>query len=473
MVTQLSSIMKLIYKHKYYIAFTYALLLAVILTFITYPGIIYSDSYSRLGFATSILQGGYHSTWLTPIPSFVMAFCYHFVNNWAFYTFLQAFFFFFAIFTVAIQLARNNWPIAILLLTTPTFLAYSVYHEMSVVTVAAMLYAYLLILYFLNHEKTTSTLSHVSKVRLFSILLVLAWMTFLFLGYRQNAFTVLPVYIVFCIFLSWKKERTKKGILPVCAIMIGALSVSLFGNVFSSQQLSTSSAGFAWELLNMIKILPAEKQKDYEDYLDDIFGEGNTMAAAEAANYDSVNSIFEFAPKEIIGIRENSNEIFKRYVEFFKNEPRIFLNVKWQYIENSLKPLAFREYDYNRWEAMDEYRFNDTPQRLAFVEGFNEFSREIAVFCAPRIMFLLASFALVYQWYLKKQFAEYAFLFCLATFYYGAFLINTQSFEFRYFFPSFCILYMVITFSILKAISRFIAKRLKKHPRTMRIDASK
>ncbi len=454
MLTQIHSFINNMNRHKYFIVFIYALILSITLTLITYPGIFYSDSYVRLDYAKYLLQGGTYDIWLTPTPSLLMAICYFFVNNWAFYTFLQSFFFMFSIFLVAIKLTQNNWPIAVLLLTTPTFLAYSVYHEMSVVTVTAMLYSYLLILYI---EKTSFNFSF------FIVLPILALMTFLFISYRQNAFTVLPVYIVFCLIPLWKerKKSKKKELLTCSAMILGALSVSLVVSILSIQQINTSAAGFTWELVHMIRILPAEKQEHYEDYLDDIIGEGNTMNAVEVANYNNVNSIYEFAAWNVIGLKENSDEIFKRYVEFFVNEPRTFFSVKMKFIELTLKPLPLNEYNYNRWDDMESYNFNDTPQRLSFVDGFNAFSEKVSIFRAPWVVYLLALLSLIYQWKSKQQFMQYVFLFFLAVFYYGAFLINNQSFEFRYFFPSYCILYIIIVFSVINGVAQFVKQKTK------------
>ena len=63
----------------------------------------------------------------------------------------------------------------------------------------------------------------------------------------------------------------------------------------------------------------------------------------------------------------------KKYVELFFREPGRFLQLKWDFIKKTMgisQPLDYSEYDYNRWERMGEYGFNDSLQRKAFYDSF-------------------------------------------------------------------------------------------------------
>ncbi len=83
-----------------------SLILSIICTLISYPGIWYSDSYGRVYFADTIIDCAKKvisgerlainvESWLTVIPSLFMGICKFLTGNIAFYTFIQSFLFIF------------------------------------------------------------------------------------------------------------------------------------------------------------------------------------------------------------------------------------------------------------------------------------------------------------------------------------------------------------------------------------------
>ena len=73
-----------------------ALLAGGVLTFITYPGIWYSDSYQRAKTAVQLLSQPDHSSmgsYLSLLPELVIDLCLEFTGSYAFYTWMQAAFF--------------------------------------------------------------------------------------------------------------------------------------------------------------------------------------------------------------------------------------------------------------------------------------------------------------------------------------------------------------------------------------------
>ena len=97
---------------------------------------------------------------------------------------------------------------------------------------------------------------------------------------------------------------------------------------------------------------------------------------------------------------------------------------------------------------MDEYGFNDSPQRERFVNLFHAFMEFMVIFRRPWILYLV-SLILILIWRFKfcgknSPINLYEASFGVALFYYGAYILNTQSFEFRYFFPSWLLLFSII-----------------------------
>lgn len=150
------------FKESRCIAF-FALILALMCTFISYPGIWYSDSYSRVDFANVIIRDiGLLATgrgsiepsksWLTVIPSFFMAISKFFTGNVLAYTFAQSFAFLFVTFLL-IRKLNNNCKILQYLLfgLCPLIVCVSVYYEAGIGCVTGI--STLVLLFSSSHEE--------------------------------------------------------------------------------------------------------------------------------------------------------------------------------------------------------------------------------------------------------------------------------------------------------------------------------
>lgn len=112
------------------------------------------------------------------------------------------------------------------------------------------------------------------------------------------------------------------------------------------------------------------------------------------------------------------------------------------------QPLRMAEYDYNRDNSMSQFGYNDCKQRLAYVDFFLAFMNFMIIFRIPWLMFTVA-LVLILIWRFKcggkkENINIYEASFGIAVFYYGAYILNTQSFEFRYYFPSWLLLFLII-----------------------------
>ena len=451
-----------------------SLFIAVFLTILTYPGILYSDSYSRIGYAqnfrlwihnlfegnTSLVQDG---VWLTLEPSFFIYLSLRLTGNISMYTFMQCFLCYFTAFVLAGELSRHNYRIIYGgILLTPVFAAYSVYYEAGVGCAIAIVWILILIW---KWDRLKNKLDQVISC----ILLVV--FSFIAFGYRANAFTIIPII---CIITFWKYRIKIKSIVITCCMFIGFLLVTALPLVLHIDTMSSYAAGFVWEIVSTIQNMDEVKKESYLTYLDDIFGEGTTRNAVDI-NTSTEQAEWNICP--LLGAvnvgmlsEQETKNVINKYISIAKEEPRDFIKTKSYFTAGTLgitEPLKMVEYDYDRWGGMSEYGFNDCVQRKSFVDFFLSYMEFMKLFRSPWIMYLLAAGCLISERIRAKMELKNITLqeamFLTSVFYYGAFILNNQSFEFRYFFPSWLLLFFVIIATISNIIQLIEAKSVLKY----------
>ena len=197
------------------------------------------------------------------------------------------------------------------------------------------------------------------------------------------------------------------------------------------------SGSFAWEIVSAIQSMNADKQEKYEGYLDDIFGEGATDEALQINTYSkqnsSINDMFENTPinRDTISEPGNSSKLTDKYIDLALDEPVTFIKMKWEMISHTLglnKPINQREYDYNRWELMDEYDYNNSAARRFYVSYFNGIMGFLVLLRRPWIMFLLCLILiLIWRFKYKGKKSEinlYEAAYIMSVFYYGAYVLK-------------------------------------------------
>ncbi len=133
-------------------------LISTFLCFLSYPGIMYSDSHSRIEFA-SRLKPSLHAffsgnaelkeiqSWLTVAPSFFILLSQEIVGSVVLYTFCQCFFLFFMTYIFGDKLTEcghRAWN-RVCITLAPVIWAYGVYYEASVGCITAVMAIVLLI----------------------------------------------------------------------------------------------------------------------------------------------------------------------------------------------------------------------------------------------------------------------------------------------------------------------------------------
>ncbi|MBR2823859.1 MAG: hypothetical protein IKE24_09250 [Clostridia bacterium] len=451
--------------------FLWSAVLALLATFISYPGIWYSDSYVRVTTGGAVLNAviktltGHRfplntDNAFTVIPSFFMAFSQGLTGHVGLYTFAQAF----AFFAAAFLLIRELNPVCpriqmVLFGLSPLIYGMAVYYEAGVGCAAGLVCLMLLFLR-AGAEKSRGD-------RALELFLVF-FASFVAFGYRTNALTVLPV-LVFQLF------RTPRGSVRrwpmLLALMGGIVFTAVPSRVFDIHSYSTASSGLVWEMLSVIQRLPEEKQPEYQNYLDEIGGEGSTRLALETSTEDTAGN---FMWGDALGIRKMSAPgatvtAARKYAELFFREPGAFLRLKGDFIKKTMgisMELDYSEYDYNRWDRMAEYGFNDSPQRHAFHDSFIRLCDLLGFYVLrPWVSFLLSLLTVVVLRIRKHPLREtYSFTFWMAVFYYLAYLLDTPAFDFRYFYPSLflmMIMHAAVSLMGLNALLGRLKKRLR------------
>ena len=380
------------------------MVLTTFFVLLTYPGIMYSDSYSRISMADDVklwfhvlisdnseLSAG--SSWLTLTPSYFICISKTLIGSVVLYTFLQCFFFFFILFITGKKLIDNRKGLMLFyILLTPVFSAFSIYYEASVGCVTGILGLVILIWKW-------DDLDNKFDRGLTIILVILS--SFITFGYRANSLTILPVLILI-IFI--KERRTIKSRLLIFSVLLGFLLVSLIPNLLSVYTMPSYAAGFAWETVSTIQSMDEKTQAKYNTYLDDIFGEGATQEALEKNNFidpesANINAILgdPFSPY-VISQKDNTAKITMKLLELVQNEPIFYLKTKATFIANTMgigSPINMWEYNYNRNNLMSLYNYNDSSQRVLFVDYFLSYMEFMKVFRTPWVLFIMATVLLI------------------------------------------------------------------------------
>lgn len=440
---------------------------ALLCTLISYPGIWYSDSYVRvttgsavLGAAVRTLTGHraplFTGNALTVTPSFFMALSQGLTGHVALYTFAQAFGFYAAMFLLIREMNPRGGRIQpALFAVCPLVYGMSVYYEAGIGCVTGI--AGLILLFGrIGDEK-----GRWDRALEFLLIMFFSYVTF---GYRTNALTIVPVLLYFL--LRLKAAKKVKG-LAALALALGLFWTKGLPWIFDIHSMTTASTGIVWEMLTAIQRMPAEERAEYEDYLDGIGGEGATRGALATSTEDTAGN---FMWGDSLGIDSTSRpgstaEALRRYARLMIEKPGVWWGVKRDVVLRSLgvtQPLDYSEYDYNRWDSMAEYGFNDSSQRRAFHRSFVTVCGALGFLTLRPWIPFLASLVLIAAEYIRRGALrrKRLFVLLLAAFYYLAYLLDTPAYDFRYFYPS-LFLMLITDAAILRDLAGGLVRRIR------------
>ena len=431
--------------------------ISIICTLITYPGVLYSDSYSRTYYADSLrmtlhafLTGNAQAyptgSWITVTPSFFILLSKTIVGSIVLFTITQslALWFFSFVFTEQLNKQNHKIRIALCIIVSPVMWAFGVFYEAGVGSAISILMILLLI------WKWGSLRSRFDKTVSIILLFISSFICF---GFRANAVSILPALIIIALVKEKKFLVRYALIVPVLLGCVLSWKIPAMLNIYT---MPSYAAGFAWETVSTIQTMEPEKREEYIDYLDDIFGDGATASAVNESQYDdqyaNINQLFNSPVNtDTLSGEGVSGRVIKKYAVLAFNEPAAFLKTKLEFILHTMgigKTVNMFEYDYNRWDNMDNYGYNNSYNRQVFVDYFNAYMQSVVILRMPWIWYLAALIIiLVYRFRSQGKNSPlnlYEASYIVSVFYYGAYLLNTQSFEFRYFFPSWLLLFLII-----------------------------
>lgn len=446
-------------------------ILAGICTYITYPGIMYTDSYARVESADIIIKCVENIfsdsnknldawSWVTITPSVFMAICKACTGNVAFYTLLQAFLFMLLTFLLVKKLdtSYRKWQY-LLVVINPIIWGLSVYYEASIGCVTGIA----AIILILNRRSNTRREENNKFDIVFEIILLII-SSYVVFGYRANAITILPVLIVYVLKLNYKKI---KKIMILSSLIIGIFLVSLVPRILNIDTMSSQSAGLVWEMITVIQRMDKDTRKEYIDYLDNIGGKDSTKRALESSNEMSVNGFLweKGLNTNALSKKGASNKVMKKYFNLIKEQPKLYAEVKFSFCMKTLgvsQPIQLLEYEYNRDNQMFLYNFKDWDARHKFINGCIISNNLLSFFTGrPFLALIITIIGVIYSYRIKsKNCSIYSLMLWITIFYYGAFIVNTQSFEVRYYYPSLYLM-MIMDIAIFCDIINKVLKLVK------------
>lgn len=444
-----------------------ALLAAVSCLCISYPGNLYSDSYGRIELAMQlpdIIRGAFGgspagiSSWNTVTPCYFIALFHALTGNIAAYTFAQAFFFFYSTLLLIRKMTASYRVLSYLLyLLNPLFFCVSIYHETGIGVVIGLVSLILL----LNLDGRDFGPGDTVMAGL--LILLAAFVAF---GYRANTFTVLPALLLI-LFLR-KELPFIRRILYTGCLTGGLLLTVLIPKILRIDTMSSVSLGFVWEMGENIASMPDEKQEQYKDWLDGLFGEGATGRLCDWAGCPDddgggkarpIRRVASFSWEVADFSREAISEaglgrIFGRYLALYARSPASSIRTKLAFAGYALgihPGLHLKEWEYDRWERGKEFGMSDSRMRHRFTRAYRIAVEKTCIPLRPWLVLLIALLLVFLKIKATGQSLRQSIecqLILISVFYYGAFLLNTQSMEFRYFYPAFYLLSLTVISSI-------------------------
>ena len=443
-----------------------ALLAGGVLTLITYPGIWYSDSYQRAKTAVQLLSQPDHSSmgsYLSLLPELVIGLCLEFTGSYAFYTWMQAAFFEAAGLVCIFWFfsGKAAWLLSALFVGCPLFLGYAVYWETGTVTAACLL---LLVV---------ATDAAWQQLRAGGQILRLAGVglcSFLATGYRPNAATAIAGFAVWEAAALWRcKAQRRWRAAGIGVLLLGVLLAFRVPQMAGMQPVSNGVVGPMWETACMLHHIG--EGNGYDTYLDDLIGAGNTKKIF-AETEEPEASMYLFSDTldywSVPWSKNSSDQFLSKYVTLIREQPGAFFHVKGEMARRTLGELPFKEYEYDRDGGMAEYHFSDTPQRHLFFDCVTGFAGAWRWGRTPWKVLGTALVLLGIAFFLRRPAASAAKLLFIAVCYEGAFLLTTQSHEFRYWFPALLLLLVSMALSlaeILPAVRDVLRRRIRRKVR--------
>lgn len=432
---------------------------AIFLTYLTYPFLTTADGILRWRLATQLLANERlrEVYLLPPLGSLLMAGIYRLSGSYALYTLLQSF----------VMLMSGCWLILVLcpkqlsplvysvpialFIALPTVSVFSVILTDSSLTFAGM--AILLCLLLPTDEcqgwRPSLRFKAMSLLPVFVILF----------GMRHNSLTVLPVVC----FLLWRYSASLKWRLSAFSML--ALSILLVKFVVPaeySQPRAPAALGMAWDLVGL---LVDTNDPVLEESLSRL---GDTSQMRQRFYSRHSNELIWDAgaplPARRISQLRISSKIKTIYLETIYRMPFQLMRYKirqWGLTLGVTQPLleaARGIHESERTQVPFGARVNNRDNVI--LNSFTDTTQSLGFMALrPAIGFLISGLVVGMLWLSKSVYLErFAVVYVMSLTYYGAFLIQTQAMEFRYYAPSFFLTLILILAGILQVLTPLLRR---------------
>lgn len=453
---------------RYLRYFAISIVLSLAMTLILFPGIIYSDSITRTFDGRFIAS---YWAFITTTQSIVSILLYSLSIQWlgnvAFVSIVQSFLLFFSICLVCDKVSKfNKTAIILALCLCPFVLGISVYHETNV---NALIF-FLLSFWFMFEPRYGSG----DKLKFLIVSLLTLLSLAVMFNYRPNAVSLVPAFLLVAtmnLFVLKYSFRRIVFAVQVLTVFLAVLLSARFTDEFVWNSFDFSQPGFLWKGVSVLQNIPDNRY--FETYFD-CYSEVQdaTVKAVENNRNESFYGMIDYFPTHMC-LKENTFSLLGDLLYLSVTQPKA---VSLVLQENFLRlsgspPLLFAEYNYNRWSDGEYFGIPlNASMRKAFFRRYCSFASASGFVLIPWILFvssmlltLFLSFSKRGRDFLKNNLPAISALFFSAVSYNYAYLLNAQSYEYRYWIPGAVIL-LILNLLLISSLVNLI---FRNHPRAV------
>jgi hypothetical protein len=459
-------------RYEHLAAASFAASMAFALTMLFYPGILNEDAVWRWKLAMKVLDEAAPlssiGTWWPPLMTLTMLELRRISGEFGLPTFLQAFFFYFCLALLAIDLFGRRLAVLLtpLIAMTPVVVMHAVLLSPDTGMAIALMACILLIC---RRRKRRTLRREIGGLFLFLLSCV-----FLF-GLRYNSPALLPLLIA-AIWILFRSNQVRAGYVAVA--VIGAVAAQATPWMIGARAVPASALYLLWDHVGILKVLN-DDELTRRHRLDHIGDTARAISIHDAL--DPANLLFgKDAPFPAWVVIQHAQEIRVAFWRLAWEHPLAFLinrahNYAWLL---GLRGHLYRIYyfDLHSWgpeEVGPHYGFYYIRDPGSLAMKTQEWSARIVNLPVVRFLFypwsLLAALGLAgtLVLYLRLPVTDVAFAAGLALVYYGTFFIFGAGAAFRYYFPSF-MLFELALLACMLGIGRFGVERLSRRRRATR-----
>lgn len=415
------------------------------------PFIGIADGFYRWWMALDIVHtGGIQSdTLLSPIIPYIQAVTYYFTKSFSLYTFIQAFSFYLSVGLVVWIVVRDRsisilktriylWNIiSFLIILFPTFRVFPL-----LLTDSALTFVFICCIFVLLQEDVIPEMNRMLRA------ILLFFSVALCVGIRINSivFILLVLLVRIVVDLKQKKARFLLNSIIAASVIVGVLGPQLL----VPKVHNASTLGMIWEMMDMVS------ESNDEELIRALDEFGDVEEAMDRYGDPHLNAIVwdnnpPFSAYQISGIY--SKQITNLYMRQMVYNTPSFLKTKAKFALKTLgvtSPLLSSRWSVHRVDdLMISFGAKQTKSQDYVRDIYFKTTDGIAfISLRPYIAFLIAGTMALIRQRRKQECCDELLIVGIAFAYYSSFLINTQSFDFRYYSPSFFLLFIVIACDI-------------------------